>query len=131
MQLSLEENPERLDIGNAIISFLLMSTEIFFDIVMGYCKIGSTEILCFRNTRAFSSSDIHKLPEIMIQLKNLKIDESYKVKIANDFVSHLKMRKPVQNQFDFNDDDLEPSEFVNVKITEMYERYRNISIGCR
>lgn len=105
MKHSSDDNAERLNVKKAIISFLLLSPLIFFDIILGSCKIGSDAVLCFHNSRDLSFSDIHELTEILTQLKTLKIDENYKVQIANDFASFLKMKKPIQDQFDFDEND--------------------------
>lgn len=74
--------------------------------------------MCLKQTNYYTFSEIFELTEIREILRNLKIDESLKDRIAKNFVSYLMMKKVTQNKFKPND-----AEFVLLKIMEMYEKY--------
>lgn len=119
VQLSSEE---KLDVKKAMISLSAGSMQLFFDHDFTYCKSESREILCLEHNGAWKFSEIFEFNETMDVLKNLKIDEAYKVRIVQDFESFLKMKTPIQDQFKTRLKS-NSNESIILTIKEINERY--------
>lgn len=94
------------------------SFRLFFDSDMEYCMKNLQEMLCLKQNSFFTFSKVFELSEITRILKSLKIDPEYKVRTAKDFVSYIKMKKIVQDEFKPNSND---TEIFTIK--EMYEKF--------
>lgn len=116
--VSAENNFGQVDVKNAVVFLPAPSTRLFFDHDMAYCKNESQEMLCLKQMDYFTFSEVFELSEITGILKSLKIDPEYKLSIAKDFVSYIKMKKAVQDEFKPNAND---SEIFTIK--QMYEKW--------
>lgn len=124
MHLSSED---KLDVKKAMISLSAGSIQLFFDHDLTYCKSESGEILCLEHNGAWKLSEIFEFNETIDVLRNLKIDDAYKVRIVQDFLSFLKMKKPVQDEFRRNlNSNLSGSVILTIK--EMSEKYPSMHI---
>lgn len=85
---------------------------------MKHCQHQSSEFLCLQPNDYYTFSEIFDLTEIREILKNLKIAESHKDRIAKDLVSYLITKQATQDKFK-----QKHTEFVILKIKEMYEKY--------
>lgn len=91
---------------------------LFFDHSLTYCNYDSRQVLCLKEKVHWTVSKIRNWSEISEDLKNLKVDANYKVKIAEDYVSYLKKKKLSQDRFDPNS-----NEWLLLKIKDMYKKY--------
>lgn len=115
--LHADEN-NKLDVKKAMAVRPSMWIEIFFDHVIKYCKSGSVEVLCFDQSDHWTFAENFELTEILEEIKDLKIDASYKNRAAENYVYFLKMKKPIQDKFKAH-----TNTTVNIKIEELYARY--------
>lgn len=120
-QVSKKDDTERLDLRNAMTSLSVFSIWLFFDFDLksDSCEIESRKILCINEHNYYTFSEIFELSEISETLTNLHTDAHFKERIAKNFVGYLKMKKPIQDQFQ-SDNSTEPAIFT---IKEIYDKY--------
>lgn len=118
IQVSPEDDAERLNVKNAMASLSNLATRLFFDHLMTYCKNESRDMLCLKQNDYWTFSEIYELTEILETLRSLKVDASYKARIAKDFESYLIMKKTIQDKFRPNS-----NESLVLTIKEMYGKY--------
>lgn len=93
------------------------SLRIIFDHDLTYCKNGKSEIMCLKSYDFFTFSDLFNVTDIFEMIRNLKMDKSYKKRIAENFVSFLKLKTPIQNQTKLNE-----NESVILTFKDMFEQ---------
>lgn len=112
---NLEHDKQVLNLKKAIIYLFDTTFPLFFDHVVSFCKNGSKEILCFEHDDSNKDSKILAY-EKFEQLKKLKLDESYKKQIVDDFISFMTLKKEVQGK-------ISDPKSETLTIAELYEKY--------
>lgn len=118
MQLSSEDDAERLDVKNAMDSLSNLATRLFFNHFMTYCKNDLGDSLCLKQDDYWTFKNNYKKAEILEALRSLHVDVNYKSRIATDFESYLMMKKSIQEKFRPN-----ANESLILTIRKMYEKY--------
>lgn len=118
VKVSVEDETEQLDVQKAIAFLPLMSVSLFLGRNVTFCNNQSREMLCLQQDNFYTFRKLFEFNVITEKMKNLKIDSTYKDRIAKDFISYLKLKSTVQDHFKNKS-----SEPVILKIKEMYEKY--------
>lgn len=117
LPLSLADK-EGLDVKKAMEIRPQMSIGLFFDHVLKHCKNESRERLCFDQSNSWTFTESDDITEVLRLLKGLKIDTNHKTRAAENYVSYMKKKKDVQDEFK-----VYTNQTVLLPIKEMYAKY--------
>lgn len=111
--ISRDEKAVQLDVKNAMAVLSAISTRVFFDTDVAFCK----EMLCFLLNDRYTFSEIYEL-SLQEIFKYLHLDENYELQIRRDFSFYLQIKSIIQDKF-------KPyaNETIILTISEINQKY--------